>query len=68
MVLHDGETFINKEAPSMLEGLEEQIKVQLEVRNCVLSQYFVTQGEFIKRSLKVILVQFYLSPDFPLKF
>lgn len=27
MVLHDGETFINKEAPDMLQGLDEQIKV-----------------------------------------
>ena len=27
MVLHDGETFINKEAPAMLQGLDEQIKV-----------------------------------------
>ena len=28
MVLHDGETFINKEAPAMLQGLDEQIKVK----------------------------------------
>ena len=27
MVLHDGETFITKEAPAMLKGLDEQIKV-----------------------------------------
>eukprot|EP00116_Pleurobrachia_bachei_P011767 sb/3472029/ len=26
VVLHDGETFLNKEAPVMLQGLEEQIK------------------------------------------
>ena len=31
MVLHDGETFITKEAPAMLQGLDEQIKVSIYI-------------------------------------
>ena len=39
MVLQDGETFINKEAPAMLQGLDEQIKVR--ILGCALFSKFL---------------------------
>ena len=52
----------------LILGLKNKIRDYPSTKWIIQFGRFHDGGEFIKRSLKIILVHFYLNPGFPLKF